>query len=178
MTSSSGNAASIRIAIIVAASRNNAIGYRDALPWRISDDLKWFKEKTLGKPIIMGRKTYESIGKALPGRDNIVVTRSQDFVAPGAFIVHDAPDAFTLARHCATARGVDEICIIGGAKIYALTLDLADRIYLTKVGADVEGDAFFPMLNAEEWGETWVGECAQNDRNSHSCEFFILERRK
>ncbi len=167
----------MKIALVVAVARGGAIGVDGALPWRISDDLKWFKRVTTGKPIIMGRKTFASIGKALPGRDNIVVTRSQGFKAPGAFTTGSIAEAITLARDCALARGGDEICIIGGAEIYAQTLSRATRIYLTRVNADIDGDVHFPDLNPEEWSERRESACEQNPRNDYSCEFFMLERR-
>ena len=166
-----------RIAIVAAVAKNGVIGAGGDLPWKISDDLKWFKKTTLGKPVIMGRKTFDSIGKALSGRDNIVVTRRRDFDPGGVFIARNIPDALTLARQCASAGKADEVCIIGGAEIYALTLDLAERLYLTRVAADVDGDAYFPALDNADWRETRLGGCAQDDRNSHSCEFFILDRR-
>ncbi len=166
----------MKIALVVAVARGGAIGAGGTLPWRISDDLKWFKKVTTGKPIIMGRKTFASIGKALPGRDNIVVTRSPGFKAPGAFTTGSLPEAITLARGCARGRGVDEICVIGGADIYAQTLPLATRIYLTRVNADINGDVHFPDLKPEEWSERRESACEKNARNDYGCEFFMLER--
>ncbi len=166
----------MKIALVVAVARDGAIGVGGALPWRISDDLKWFKKVTAGKPVIMGRKTFTSIGKALPGRDNIVATRSQGFKAPGAFTTGSITEAITLARGCALARGVDEICIIGGAEIYAQTLPLATHIYLTRVYADIAGDVHFPVLEAEDWSERRESACEKNQRNDYGCEFFMLER--
>ena len=167
----------IRTALIVAVDRNNAIGAGGALPWRISDDLKWFKTVSMGKPVVMGRKTFDSIGRALPGRDNIVMTRSNDARAPGAYLTRDIPSALVMARHCAVKAGADELCVIGGAEVYAQTLGRADRIYLTRVDAAVEGDVFFPSLDSREWDETAHGGCEKNARNDHACQFFILDRR-
>ncbi|MEM9495269.1 MAG: dihydrofolate reductase [Pseudomonadota bacterium] len=168
----------MKLTIVVAVAQNDVIGVAGDLPWRISDDLKWFKEKTLGKPIIMGRKTFASIGKALPGRDNIVVTRSPAFSAPGVFVARRIDEAIKLAKACAKARGVDEVCIIGGGEIYAQTIDLVDRVYLTRVDADVKGDAFFTPMDALDWREIKVGEAHKGARNSHDCTFFVLDRRR
>ncbi len=170
--------APIRTALIVAVDRNNAIGADGDLPWRISDDLKWFKASSMGKPVAMGRKTYDSIGRPLPGRDNIVITRSNEVRAPGAFVVRNIPSALMLARHCAFEAGAEEVCVIGGAEIYAQTLKAADRIYLTRVDAAIDGDVFFPSLDSSEWVETAHGACEKNDRNDYDCKFFILDRRR
>ncbi len=168
----------MKIALVAAVARSGVIGVGGTLPWRISDDLKWFKRVTTGKPIIMGRKTFASIGKALPGRDNIVATRSPGFAAPGAFTTGSLPEAIVLARGCARGRSVDEICVIGGAEIYAQTLPLATRIYLTRVNADIDGDVHFPGLKPEEWRERRESACEKNARNDYDCEFFMLERRR
>ncbi len=165
------------VALVVAVAKNGVIGSGGDLPWRISDDLKWVKKVTLGKPVVMGRKTYQSIGKALPGRDNIVVTRTQDFSADGVFVTHALDDALTLAAACARKRGADEICIIGGGEIYAQMLGRADRIYLTRVEADIKGDAFFPDLDPAEWRERRESACPQNEKNQYACAFVVLERR-
>lgn len=167
----------VRTALIVAVDRNNAIGADGDLAWRISDDLKWFKKVSMGKPVAMGRKTYDSIGRPLPGRDNIVITRKTGFSAPGAFVAGDIGAALKLARHCAIRAGAEEICIIGGAEIYAQTVGQADRIYLTRVDAAVDGDVFFPSLDSREWDEQAAGNCEKNARNEFDCKFVILDRR-
>lgn len=169
-------AKNIRVALVVAVSRNGVIGVDGAMAWRISDDLKWFKRNTMDKPVVMGRKTYESIGKPLPGRDNIVITRSTTFSASGVFVVRSIEDALTLARECAECRSVDEISVIGGGEIYAQTLALADRIYLTQVDVELEGDAVFPEIDRQEWRERVDGSCEKTERNQYACEFFILDR--
>jgi len=133
------------ISIIVAASTNNVIGAQGDLPWRLSDDLKRFKAVTMGKPIVMGRKTWESIGRALPGRQNIVITRQEDFVADGCDVVA------SVAAAISAAGDVDEIMVIGGSQVYELFLPEARRLYLTRVQADVDGDAFFPAVDESEW---------------------------
>lgn len=163
-----------RVALVVAVARNGVIGAGGDLVWRISDDLKWFKKVTMGKPIVMGRKTYESIGKPLPGRANIVITRNPDYAPEGVSVVRTVEAALDLARE----EGADEICIIGGGEIYAQTLPLADRIYLTRVDAAPEGDVFFPNLDETTWRATRESVCEKSDRNEHACEFFILDRER
>lgn len=147
----------IRVSAIVAVAENGCIGKDNDLPWHIPEDLKRFKAVTMGKPIIMGRKTFESIvarlGKPLPGRSSIVVSRG-GFAAEGATVCPDIESAITKAGELAQAQGLDEIFIGGGAQIYALALPQTDRIYLTKVHQAVEGDAFFPALNPQDWRET------------------------
>jgi dihydrofolate reductase len=132
------------ISIIVAASENNVIGRQGELPWRLSDDLKHFKAITMGKPIVMGRKTWESIGRPLPGRQNIVITRQPGFAAAGCDVVASVDEAI------GAADDAPEIMIIGGSEIYALFMPHAERLYLTRVHASVEGDAFFPELD-DNW---------------------------
>lgn len=166
----------MKITLVVAVARNGVIGGEGALPWRISDDLKWFKKNTLGKPVLMGRKTFDSIGRALPGRDNIVLTRAPDFSAPRTFVARSLRGGFSLAEACARERGEAEICVIGGGEIYRQTLARADRIYLTSVDAEPEGDAVFPALEASQWRATKAGGCEKSDKNEHACEFFILDR--
>ena len=158
-----------RLCHAVAVARNGVIGADGGLAWRISDDLKQFKAATVGKPVIMGRKTFESIGRPLPERDNIVITRSPDFLEEGVFIARTIDGAVKLARELAAERGVDEIPIIGGAEIYAQTLARTERIYLTRVDADVEGDVRYPDLDSRRWREKLVGACEKNARNEYAC---------
>ncbi|MEX0645375.1 MAG: dihydrofolate reductase [Parvularculaceae bacterium] len=166
----------IRIALVVAVSENGVIGREGKLPWRISDDLKWFKKVTSGKPVIMGRKTFASLPGALPERTNIVITRSKFWSAPDAVRAGGLDEALALAAEDASARHVDEICIIGGAEIYAQTLGRAGRIYLTRVHAKVDGDAHFPELAKSAWRQTAAGGCEAGPKNAYSCDFFILDR--
>lgn len=142
----------MKLALIVAAARNHAIGRDNQLPWHLPQDLKYFKSVTLGKPIIMGRKTFESIGRPLPGRTNVVVTRQLDWLAEGVQVAHTLKAAIALADGlpCDELTG-GELMVIGGAEIYRHALPLADRIYLTRVNVDVDGDAFFPELNEAQW---------------------------
>jgi dihydrofolate reductase len=157
------------ISIIVAASANNVIGREGELPWRLSDDLKRFKAITMGKPVVMGRKTWESIGRPLPGRDNIVITRQPGFEAHGCHVVASTHEAI------AAAAGADEIMVIGGSEIYALFLPEAGRVYLTRVHAEVEGDAFFGELG-EEWTLVSDEFHAADDRNEFDVSFRTYER--
>lgn len=166
----------MRVALVVAVAENGAIGSGGGLAWKISDDLKWFKKVTLGKPIVMGRKTFDSIGKALPGRENIVVTRSRAFSAEGVTVAKSIDEALTVAAEAAERGGAEEICVIGGGDLYRQILARADRIYLTRVKARVEGDVFFPPLNDADWRETAAGGCEAGEKNQYSCRFFILDR--
>ena len=166
----------MRLALIVAVSRNGVIGRDGGLAWKISDDLKWFRSLTTGKPIVMGRRTFDSIGKPLAGRTNIVVSRTMSPRA-GLVVVRSIEEALRSAAEAAGDMGADEIFIIGGAEIYAETLPLADRIYLTAVDADIDGDARFPQIEPEDWNRLFVRRIEKSDRNEHACELFILDRR-
>ena len=158
------------ISLIVAVSTNNVIGNDGDLPWRLSDDLKRFKAVTMGKPIVMGRKTYESIGRPLPGRQNIVITRQEGFKADGCDVVKSTAEAVEVAG------GADEIMVIGGGQIYAALLPVADRIYLTRVHTEIEGDAFFPSLNEAEWRESASENYDADESNDFSCTVSTLLR--
>ena len=162
-----------RVSLVYARSRNGVIGAEGGLPWHIPSDLKRFKQTTLGKPIIMGRKTWESLPrKPLPGRLNIVLTRHGDFTAEGALIVHDVAQALQ------AAGDVPEVCVIGGGEIYALFFVLAARIYETVVNVDVAGDTFAPVLDPAEWIET---DMAVGERGPHDTATFathVFERRR
>ncbi len=135
----------MKLSIIVAIARNGVIGRGNALPWHLPADLKHFKAVTMGRPVIMGRKTWESIGCPLPGRRNIVVTRNPDFRAEGC------ETAATLDAALGKCADAEEIFVIGGAQLYAAALPRADRLYITRVGADVDGDAFFPPFDPAAW---------------------------
>jgi dihydrofolate reductase len=158
------------ISIIVAASANNVIGVQGDLPWRLSDDLKRFKTVTMGKPIVMGRKTWESIGRALPGRRNIVITRQQGLVAEDCDVVQSTDEAI------AVAGDVGEILVIGGSEIYELFLPVAKRLYLTRVHADINGDAFFPAVDEDEWQLVSEEARSADSRNEFDFSFRIYER--
>ncbi|MDX1466491.1 MAG: dihydrofolate reductase [Halomonas sp.] len=141
----------IPIAMIAALDRNGVIGVDNQLPWYLPEDLKFFKRMTQAKPLVMGRKTFQSIGRPLPGRLNIVVTRDPEFQAEGVRVCHELAAALTLADQQATIDGVEEIMVMGGAEIYAQALPFASRLYLTEVDIEVEGDARFPALDMAEW---------------------------
>jgi dihydrofolate reductase len=143
----------VPLAIIVAMARNRAIGRENTLPWRISGDLQFFKRTTLGKPVVMGRKTFESIGRPLPGRQNIVITRNSTWCADGVAVAASLEQALELAQKVAERDAAGEVMVIGGAEIYRQALPLARRLYVTEVDAEVDGDAFFPVLD-NNWQET------------------------
>ena len=158
------------ISLIVAASANNVIGSQGELPWRLSDDLRRFREITMGKPIIMGRKTWESIGRPLPGRQNIVITRQVGFAAEGCDVVGSVDAAI------ATAGDAAEVMVIGGSEIYALFLPAADRLYLTRVHAEVTGDAYLPAISESEWRLVDEEHHSADERNEHAFSFQRFER--
>lgn len=139
----------MRISLVVAVAENGVIGADNDLPWRLKGDLKHFKATTMGKPIIMGRKTYDSIGKPLLGRTNIVMSRRAGGVPEGVVLVQSLEDAFNAAE----ATGADEACVTGGAEIYALALPYAHTLHYTRVHMDAEGDTLFPAFNQDEWTE-------------------------
>lgn len=142
----------MRVALIVAVAANNVIGRNNQLPWHLPQDLKYFKAVTLGKPIIMGRKTYESIGRPLPGRTNIVVSRNPQWcAAEGVVVCASLDEALNHARQLLAGVDDAEAMIIGGAALYGVALPQVERIYLTRIAAEVEGDAWFPELDAREW---------------------------
>lgn len=165
----------MKVSLIVAVSRNGVIGLNNQLPWHLPGDLKYFKSVTMGKPLIMGRKTFDSIGRPLPGRTNIVVTRDSQWHAEGVQVAQTLVQAMTLARLACAAAQVEEIMVIGGEQIYRLTLPVADRLYLTQVEAEVEGDAFFPIYDPEEWHQ--VSEQLPEKTDTHSYRYLVLERK-
>lgn len=165
------------IAFVVAAAENGVIGRKGRLPWRIPSELQHFRRVTMGKPLIMGRKTFASLKKPLDGRDNIVLTRSNDAVGfPGAELVGNPREAIEIARRCAEARGADEIMVIGGAEIYSLMLPDAERIYLTRIHACPDGDVYLPGLAENEWREHDVAFQHRGPRDDHDYTLSILER--
>lgn len=165
----------MRIALIVARADNGVIGRDNGLPWRLSEDMKYFKATTMGKPLVMGRKTFESVGRPLPGRTTIVVTRDRDFGAEGVKVTHDLDSAVRLAEEVAKADGVDEVMIAGGAEIYAQALDRAGRIYLTEIHAAIDGDARFPDLDPSTWRET-AREDVDAPAGGYGFSFVVLDR--
>lgn len=166
----------MKLSLIVAAAQNGVIGRDNQLPWHLPQDLKYFKATTLGKPIIMGRKTYESIGRPLPGRTNIVISRQPDWNATGVLVAQSVEQALALAGQVRNEQqqAADEVMVIGGAEIYRHALAIADRVYLTRVHADIDGDAYFPELLASEW--TKVSEVAGEAEASLPHSFLVFER--
>ena len=161
------------IAFVVALADNGVIGKDGDLPWHIPEDLKHFKTVTMGKPIIMGRKTFASIGKPLPGRTNIVLTSKMDFAANGVKVAHSLDEAVEAAQ----TESPEEIMVIGGAQVYQEALPKADRLYLTYVHKEVEGDTYFPSFDKDEWRETERRE-AYSDKAQTALSFVTLERMK
>lgn len=161
---------SVRLSLIAAIAENRVIGVRNTLPWHLPADLKYFRRLTVGHPIILGRRNYESIGRPLPERTNIVITRRTDYSAPGCRVVH------TLEAALAAANGTSEIFIVGGAEVYAQTLAQADRLYLTFVHAVVPGDTFFPEFDLREWRELAREYHAADEKHAHAFSFVTLER--
>lgn len=161
-----------RISLIAAMARNGVIGNDNKIPWRLPAEMRWFKATTMGKPILMGRKTYESIGRPLPGRHNIVLTRNKEFTAEGCTVVHTVKEAIT------AAGDEKEIMIIGGAFLYAETLPLADCLYLTFIDADIEGDTYFPSFNIEDWDVIQEDEYLADEKNPYNYRIVVLKRRE
>lgn len=158
--------------IMVARSDNGVIGKDNDLVWHMPADLKYFKETTTGHYVLMGRRTYESVNKPLPGRLNIIVTRQPDYYREGCIVVHDVEEAFALGEQ----HGQQELFILGGSQIYDITMDRADRIYLTEIKATFEGDSYFPEIDYDQWREVKREEHEPNEQNPHPYAFVVLER--
>jgi dihydrofolate reductase len=165
------------ISLVVAVAENGVIGRKGGLPWRLSSDLKTFRRLTMDKPIIMGRGTFQSIGRPLDGRDNIVVTRDPSFAPEGVSTCESVADALTLARVLATTRGADEIMVIGGASIYDAVLPVTERIYMTRVHGAPEGDRHFPPLDPDVWQETSRETLPHGPRDEFDSTLIVYERR-
>jgi dihydrofolate reductase len=165
----------VRISIVVAAAENGVIGQDGGIPWRLRDDQKYFKALTLGHCIVMGRGTYESIGRLLPGRTTIVVTRNPDYGVPGALVAHSLGEAIELAA----ARGDDEAFVVGGASLYLEALPIAHALHLTRVHAEIEGDVHFPDPAAKAlggWKLTRETPHPRDERNEHAFTIQVWER--
>jgi len=164
------------IALIWAMARNRVIGRQNTLPWRLPADLAHFKSLTSGHPVIMGRRTFESLGRPLPNRTNIIVTRNQKYSPVGCLVAHSLEDALHLgAQHEAGDHPV--MFVIGGENIYSQALALADRLYITLVDAEIEGDARFPEFDLDDWREVERVEHPADVKNSYACTFLTLERK-
>ncbi|QND53608.1 dihydrofolate reductase [Phyllobacterium sp. 628] len=164
------------ISFVVAVAQNGVIGRDNGLPWRLSSDMKRFKAITMGKPIVMGRKTWDSLGKPLPGRTNIVITRDPAFSVEGVIAARSVDEALMIAGSHASADKVDEICVIGGGEIYRQLLDRADRLHLTWVLADIEGDAFFPAIDPKIWKEVSQEEFPAGEKDNYATRYVVYER--
>ena len=168
---------SLPLCLIVAATRNQVIGRDNAMPWHLPDDLRYFKARTLGKPIIMGRKTWESLGRPLPGRLNIVVSRQPDLQLEGAEVFADLADAIERGQQWAAEQAVDEVMLIGGGQLYHQALAQANRVYLTRIELELEGDTWFPQLPFDEWQRVDAQpQPAEDDRPAYT--FEVWERRE
>lgn len=161
------------ISLVVAMSENRVIGREGGLPWRLSTDLKRFKAITMGKPVVMGRKTWDSIGRPLPGRLNIVISRDPAFSVPGVTTAATLEEALELGRAEAGPEG--EICIIGGGEIFKATLPLADRLYVTHVVADVEGDVYFPEIDGARWGVVSQENVPAGEKDMYPTRYVVYE---
>ena len=168
----------VSIAMIAAVADNGVIGVNNALPWRIPADLKYFKRLTLGKKIIMGRKTFESIGSPLPGRKNIVITRNVDWqcASQDVDIVHSVEDALARAVNLSLRDNNSEVMVIGGEQVYRDVLNRADRLYITRVFTKVEGDATFPAIDEHQWREVGRQEHGDPTSDQLACAFTVLDR--
>lgn len=172
------SAVPVPIAVVVARAQNGVIGRDGCLPWRLKADLQLFKANTLGKPVIMGRKTWASLQlKPLPGRTNIVLSRDQGFEARGALVCDTWSEALAIAKEQAAEDGAVEVCVIGGEALFALALPKASRLYLTEVEAEVEGDAVFPPIDEAGWSEVSRQAYAADATNDHPFVYRVLERR-
>ena len=161
------------LSLLLAADENNVIGKDNQLPWRLPNDLKYFKNLTWGMPVLMGRKTFESLGKPLPGRKNIIITRNQNWKNEAVTVVHSTKEAINVAQE----SDVKEIFIIGGAEIFNSVFAEADRIYLTRIHHRFEGDAYFPELNTDEWHLVSQKYCAVDEKNAYPHTFQVWERK-
>ncbi len=165
------------VCLVVAIAENGVIGRDDWMPWRLSTDLKRFKALTTGNPVIMGRKTFESIGKPLPNRLNIVVTRNREWKADGVETANSLEDAIALAKlRSRCMDGAGEICVIGGGQVYAEALPLANRLYVTHVLAEMEGDTFFPPIDPAIWRAISSQEFPVAEKDSHPTRYVVYER--
>ncbi|MGB3502232.1 MAG: dihydrofolate reductase [Mesorhizobium sp.] len=167
----------MQIVIHVAVAENGVIGRAGGMPWKLSTDLKRFKAHTIGRPVIMGRKTFESIGRPLPGRLNVVVTRDRDWRAEGVETIGSLDAAIELAAARAQSDGADEVSVIGGGEIYAQALPKADRLHVTHVLASLDGDTVFPAISQEEWDVRDCEDVPAGERDSHATRFCVYEKR-
>lgn len=167
----------VPVAMIVAVGANGVIGSEGEIPWRLPTDFAHFKRTTLGKPLIMGRKTFESIGKPLPGRTNIIVTRRADYSPVGVVVAGSLGEALARGQEIAAADGAEEVMIGGGGEIYREAMPLAQRLYVTHVDASPDGDAYFPHIDPKIWEVETVLDVARTERDSHAFSVKVYRRR-
>jgi dihydrofolate reductase len=160
------------VSFVVAADKNNLIGKDNQLPWHLPADLRFFKNLTTGHCIIMGRKTFDSLGRLLPNRSHVVITRSETYRAEGALVVHSIEDAI---KSC-SARGDEEVFIIGGAEIFKQAMNIADRIYLTRIHHSFDGDTYLPEFKSDEWNLIKKEENEPDDKNPYAYAFCVYEK--
>jgi dihydrofolate reductase len=165
-----------RIELIAAIAENGVIGADNRLPFRLATDLKRFKALTLGKPVIMGRKTFDSIGRPLPGRINIVISRQSDWAAPGTVSAHSLNEAIGIGAAAAHASEVDTVFVIGGGEIYAQAIDRADRLLITHVGGAFAGDTYFPAIDAKRFAVVSSEDVPAGEKDSHATRFVVYRR--
>lgn len=166
----------LRLSLLVAMAKNRVIGRNNQLPWHLSADLKHFKFLTMGQTIVMGRKTFESIGKPLPGRANIIITRQTGYEVPGATVINSLEDALLICEE--TSTGNSENFIIGGEKLYRQTLKLCQRIYITEIQRDFEGDVYFPEFDLTDWEETQRDKHISDGDDRLEFHFVVLDRKE
>lgn len=164
------------ISFVVAMAENHVIGRDNGLPWKVSSDLKRFKALTMGKPVVMGRKCYASIGRPLPGRPNIVISRNPDFKAEGIIVCHTLDFALDRAEDEAKALGADEICVIGGGEIYRQAMDDADILHVTYILGDIEGDTYFPTIDPGVWEVVFEEDMPKGEKDEFASRFVTYRR--
>ncbi len=167
---------SIKISLIAAVASNNVIGASQTIPWRIPSDFAWFKQQTMGKPMVMGRKQFETFPNPLPGRPHIVVTRQHDYAPEGVIVRRNLPEALAAARRLAEASEQDEIMVIGGGDIYAQALPLAERLYISHVDLAPEGDVHFPEIDPADWQIVAEPQVPRSEKDDASYAIRIYER--
>ena len=167
---------SVRVCLIAAVARNGVIGAHGDIPWRIPSDFTWFKRTTMGKPMVMGRKQFETFPRLLPGRPHIVVTRRRDYAPEGVLVRHGLAEALAAGRALAEESGVDEVMVIGGGDIYAQAIGLADRLYITHVDLAPEGDVRFPAIDPRQWRVVAEPEVPRSERDPADYAVRIYER--
>ena len=168
----------MKLSLIVAQSKNRVIGNNNELPWRLPKDLQYFKRVTLGKPIIMGRKTYDSIGRPLPGRVNIVISSNQALVIEGVTVVTSLQGALDLAKVVCKEQEIDEVMVMGGAQVYRQALPLVDRLYITQVDTVIDGDAFFPEIDYSHYQQVAAEQHFADESNPYDYQFLTFDKCK